>query len=314
MGTYYKIKIYASKNPAFIFKSAFKKLKELEGKFSDYSSNSEVSRISNMAGQGYVRVSPECIDLIKKALKVSEESAGAFDITVRPMMEVWGFKEEKDFPPSGDKIRNTLKLIGYKKIHIDSDQIMLELKGMKLDLGGIAIGYAVDEISRLLRNSGIKNGVIEIGGDIYCLGKGIDSRGWRIGIQDPRHKNEIIAMLKISDKAIVTSGDYEKFFFWRGKRYPHIIDPRNGFPVQNSLISVTIISTCCTQADAWATALFVLGWEKAQKIIESDNDLEAVLIREGNLGLEIWVSSGLKEQIEVYGKHKVIFESSAISG
>lgn len=299
MGTYYRIKVYASANPQEVFQKARVELKRLEEKFSDYDLESEISRINQQAGLSKVKVSQETIDLLREAISISEKTEGAFDPTVRPLMEIWGFKEGKQSPPPSEKISETLQVVGWERLRIGKEGVMLERKGMELDLGGIAKGYAVDKVVELLKEAGIRQALVEIGGELYCLGSGPGSNGWKIGIQDPQSAEGIIAVLQVIDQAVATSGSYENFYIWEGKRYSHIIDPRSGFPVQNSLISVTIISSKCMEADAWATALFVLGWERAQEIVEKEEDLEAILIRERNGKMQAWVSSGLRERVEL---------------
>jgi thiamine biosynthesis lipoprotein len=274
-------------------------MKKVEELMSDYREDSEVAQINKYAGKRFVKVSDETLYVIKQALKVASQSEGAFDPTVRPLLEIWGFKEAKFVPPRDEEIKKALEFVGWKKVEVKEESIKLRYEGMRLDLGGIAKGYAVDKAVDVLRRYGIDNAIVEIGGDLYCLGKGLNSKGWRIGIRHPRKKFGIIAKIYLSDDAVATSGSYENYIRWKGKLYPHIIDPREGIPVQNSLLSVTIIAPTCLEADAWATALFVMGWEKAKKVIEEKGELEGVLIREVNGKLDVWVSSGLKGKVEL---------------
>jgi len=297
MGTSYMVKIPDAGGDVLLDK-AVAELNDVEGKFSSYLPESEISKINRMAGVDYVAVSKEVSGLIKTALEISRQSKGAFDPTVGPLLEAWGFKEHIARFPSDENIREVLGLTGTDKVIVESDRVKLLKKGMELDLGGIAKGYAVDKAVSVLRNSGIDNAIVEVGGDLYCLGSGVDSKGWKIGIRDPRNDNVIIATITITDKGVATSGNYENYFMHEGVRFSHIIDPRTGYPVQGSVASVTVVSSECAISDAWATALSVLGWQKAQEIVESNPDLEAVLLKKTAENIDVWVSSGLKEVFE----------------
>lgn len=299
MGTYYMIKVYSREANRNAVERAIREMKGVEELMSDYRGDSEVAQINRYAGKGFVRVSDETLYVIKQALKVARQSEGAFDPTVRPLLEIWGFKEEKFVPPRDEEIKKALEFVGWEKVEVKDKSVKLRYEGMGLDLGGIAKGYAVDKAVDVLGRYGIDNAIVEVGGDLYCLGKGLNSKGWRIGIRHPRERFGIIAKVYLSDEAVATSGSYENYIPWKGKLYPHIIDPREGIPVQNSLLSVTIIAPTCLVADAWATALFVMGWEKAKTVIEEKGELEGILIREVNGKLDIWVSSGLKGKVEL---------------
>ena len=294
MGTSFMIKIPDAGQDVLLDK-ATAELKNVERKFSNYLPESEISKINRMAGIDYVSVSEEVSGLIKTALKISRQSEGAFDPTVGPLLEAWGFKKHIALFPSDEKIREVLNLTDWDKVVVESGKVKLLKKGMELDLGGIAKGYAVDKAVSMLKSSGIDNAIVEAGGDLYCLGSGVDSKGWKIGIRDPRNDNVIIAAINITDKGVATSGNYENYFMHKGVRFSHIIDPRTGYPVQGSAASVTVVSSECAVSDAWATALSVLGWQKAQGIVEANPDLEAVLLKEDAGEIDVWVSSGLKE-------------------
>ncbi len=298
MGTYFTVKIYSNKKVEF--EPLIKELKNLEEKFSDYIPNSEIARINKMAGEDYIKVSEETILILEKSIQLSELSNSAFDPTVGPLIKLWGFKNDKFNYPSVREISLKLNLIGFQNILIDKDRVFLKNKGMSLDLGAIAKGYTADKIVSVLRKSGLDNAIVEIGGDMFCLGSGKELKGWLIGIRHPQKAGEIIAAINVSDKAVATSGDYENYFFYNGIKYPHIIDPRTGYPVKNGVVSVTVVSDEGLKSDGWATALFVLGWEDAKRIVESKKDLEAVIIREIDNKFQCWASSGIREKIEFY--------------
>ncbi|MDP8233279.1 MAG: FAD:protein FMN transferase [Candidatus Saelkia tenebricola] len=298
MGTSFMIKTLNKDD--VLFDDAIEALRKLEGKISDYLPDSEISRINMMAGIDFVPVSQEVLNLIEVSLAISKQSQGVFDPTLRPLLETWGFKENLREFPSEEEISRVLKLIGWNKVIVEDDKIKLLDVGMKLDLGGIAKGYAVDKVIEVLKGAGVDNAIVEVGGDMYCLGSGLDFKGWRIGIRDPRFNSAIIGKITVSDRGIATSGNYENYFMYEGRKFSHIIDPRRGYPVQNVIASVTIVSSECVTSDAWATALSVVGWEEAQRIVESNLELEAVLIKEFKGSIDVWVSSGLKENIEYY--------------
>ncbi|RKY36621.1 MAG: FAD:protein FMN transferase, partial [Candidatus Omnitrophota bacterium] len=164
-----------------------------------------------------------------------------------------------------------------------------------------AKGYGVDLVAEFLKKSGIENALVEIGGEIYCSGEGPDGKGWRIGIRHPLHRERLVARLEISDVGIATSGNYENYIFWKGKKYGHIIDPRTGYPADNDVLSVTVIAPTCMEADAWATGVFVLGWEEGKVMILRHPKLEGVMIRRTDGGgIEIWTSPGIKDKIILY--------------
>jgi thiamine biosynthesis lipoprotein len=300
MATYAHVTILSNKKPAKkIFEETFKRMQDIENLMSDYRKNSDVTMINENVGEGPIPVSDETLYVVKKAIKVSKETEGAFDITIRPLMELWGFKEKiSNKIPSDFEIKEVLEKIGWQKIKILNNSIELE-EGMKIDLGGIAKGYAVDQAIELLKKNGIKNAIIEIGGDLYCLGEGPQAKGWIIGIQHPKEFNKILGKLKIKNRAVATSGNYENFRIINGEEYSHIIDPRNGKPIRNRLLSVTVIASNCLLADAWATALFVMGEKKGMEMVNKNSSLEAIFVEKGEDGkLKLKISEGAKKIFE----------------
>jgi len=229
-----------------------------------YSDKSELSAINRNAGIREVRVSPETLDIIEKALFVSEKSGGAFDPTIGPEIKLWDFL--KKVKPSDAEIRKNLPLVNYKNIIIDRTKstVFLSRRNMLLDLGGIAKGFAADLAVQSLKQKGISSGLVAVAGDIKAFGLKPDKKPWIVGIKNPRQKSnddEIIARVPLSDKAISTSGDYERYFIMDGKRFHHLLIPKSGYPA-NTCQSVSVIADQGVMTDAFSTAFFVLGPER----------------------------------------------------
>jgi len=255
---------------------AFREIKRIENLLSYYRDNSEVSRLNK---QGRLEVSPETLFVIKKAGEFWQATQGAFDVTVAPLLELWGFSGGNYRVPDDIKIKETLELIGFDKVRISGNIIEFKTEGMKIGLGAIAKGYAVDCAARKLKLAGIKSALINAGGDIYCLG---DKGGlpWRVAINPAPSTGErrlrvrrggIAGYLELKDKAVATSGNYEQYFSVGDTRYCHILDPRTGRPADTDIASVTVIADDCLTADALATSIFVLGKEKGRELAERFN-------------------------------------------
>ncbi|HDL10159.1 MAG TPA: FAD:protein FMN transferase [Candidatus Omnitrophica bacterium] len=301
MHTYYQVKICDKKIPQNLKTGIEKILTAVENQFSSYALGNKIAEINKNAGIRAVKVSPQLCFVIKKAVEIAQQSDSAFDPTIGPLIDLWNFRNCKQFPPSSQDVRKVKQLVNWRELELENCKVFLKKKGMKLQLSGIAKGYGIDLVADFLKKSGIKNAMVEIGGDIYCFGKGPNGKNWRIGIRDPLHKERLIAEISVTDVGIATSGNYENCIWWRGKRYGHLIDPRTGYPVDNKLESVTIIAPTCIQADAWATAVFVLGWEEGRKVIVNRPQLEGVIIRKTNGHIDIWTSPGIRDKIILYG-------------
>jgi thiamine biosynthesis lipoprotein len=240
--------------------------------FNSYRSDSELSQLNNSYNKA-VKVSPELIEVIKLSQKVYKLSGGAFDISCGAVYEFWKDlmkKERVDKFPSKEEIEDLRKSCGMENIEINLEDKTVKIKkeGLKIDLGGIAKGYIVDEAVSRLKEKGIDSALINAGGDIYCLGKN-KGRGWRVGIQDPQEAEGIIETEELVNEAIATSGNYEQFFEYNSQRFSHLIDPRSGYPVRNGILSVSVISKDCATADSFATAFFIMGLERIKEFIAS---------------------------------------------
>jgi len=278
MDTYVKITIEKISNYKIILKEAFKKIENLENKLSIFKPDSEISLLNK---KGRLSISKDIKGVLHKSLKISQLTDGAFDITCKPLIDLYKKAEKRNFPPTLSEIKKTLKFIGWEKIKIERDFITLK-KGMELDLGGIAKGFVADEIVKFLKSKGVRNGLINAGGDAYCFGLNPEGKKWRIGIRNPKEKIKIIKIIEISEKGIVTSGDYERYMKIKGKKYSHIVNPKTGKTVQDFPVSVTIIASDCTTADGLATGCFVLGTKKGLKLLNKIQGIEGLII-DGNM-------------------------------
>lgn len=277
-------------------KKAFDRLRQIDDAMSSYKQSSEVSAVNNFADVRPIQVNADMINVIKRADELNSITEGAFDITVAPLVELWGFGPKGAVlkMPHDKDINQALKLTGMDRLKIDyaKKTVGFACSGMKIDLGGIAVGYAVDCAAEVLRENGIRNAMVNGGGEIFCMGEGPAGRGWKIGIQHPRIKNELIEAVYLKDKAISTSGDYEKFFFWNGKRVSHIIDPRTGRPVTANPASVSIIAPDCVTADALSTAIFVLGPDEGIKVLNKMRSIEGMIVVDTGKEIEVYKTDG----------------------
>ena len=277
-------------------KRVFAEVDRLESKLSRTEPGSSVSEINSNAGITPVSVDEEVFAVIEDALYYAEITGGAFDPTVAPLVDQWGFIDQNYRVPEAEELEAALELVDYSLVEINYDQltVFLPVEGMALELGGIAKGYIVDRVLEMLREEGLENAYVNAG-DIGLLGNRPDGDPWRIGIRNPRDNQDVIAIIPLTDKSVDTSGDYERVFEEKGVRYHHLLDPFSGMPADN-LASVTVIADTTMDADVLSTAAFILGLEKGMALIEDREDLEAVFITPE---LEIHISSGLKDIIEL---------------
>lgn len=270
---------------------AFSAMERVDRLMSNFKEESDVSRINRGAGSKVVAVDSDVVEVIKKSIYYSEISDGAFDITIGGVEELYNFEDEGRLPEKG-KFKNSVSLIGYKNIIINGNRVRLAKKGMKLDLGGIAAGFAVDRGIDAIKKNGAADALINAGGDIRVIGESENGQ-WKIGILHPREENKLINTLTLKDISVTTSGDYRKYFISEGKRYHHILNPSTGLPTEG-VQSVTIIAPLAVDSDALATAVFVMGKKKGMELIERLKDVEGIIIDSD--GLVIY-SSGVKSYI-----------------
>ncbi|MFH1656008.1 MAG: FAD:protein FMN transferase [Candidatus Omnitrophota bacterium] len=262
---------------------AFDEIKRIDGLLSKFNPESEVSRL-NAAGK--LQVGPDLLYVLKKAKEFYLSSNGAFDVTVGPLVDIWKAAIKNNNLPSDEEIQKAKVLVGFDKVFIDkSDSTVTFLKkGLEIDLGAIAKGYAVDRAIKKVLDFGIKTCLIDAGGDMYCLGKNRDEP-WQVGIQHPRNKNDLIDVVRVENKAVATSGDYEQMFILKDEPYSHIINPQTGYPADTGVVSVTVIAPYCLNADALATAIFALGKEKGKVLANYYDDIEAIIYTEEEISV-----------------------------
>jgi len=280
-----------------IIGSVIAEIERLEALLSRSETDSDVVAINRAAGQQAVAVSPETLALIEEALYFAEISGGAFDPTIAPLTDAWGFWDQAHRLPADEELARALELVDYSMVELDPEKktVYLPLEEMALELGGIAKGYIVDRALELLSSKGVTSAFVNAGGDIGLIGLRPDGEPWKIGVGHPREEGAVIVVIPLSGGAVVTSGDYRRFFEEDGVIYHHIIDPATGYPA-GDLISVTITAPTVMEADALSTAVFVLGPEAGMSLVESLPHIEGILI---GPGLEIYLSSGLEGLAEL---------------
>lgn len=292
-----QISASSSAEAELIRDNVFAEMERLEKLFSRSLSGSEVNAVNLRAGQGPVSVDQEVFYVTVQALNYSEISNGAFDPTVAPLIDLWGFLGQDYRLPAPEEIERLLPLIDYRLVEYNDESLELYLpeEAMALELGGIAKGYIIDRALAVIKNAGVENAFVNVGGDIGMIGVKPDGNPWRIGIRNPRNDSNIIAVLPAFNGAVVTSGDYERVFEVDGETYHHILDPKDGMPAR-VLSSVTIAAETAIAADALSTAVFVMGPVEGMILIESLPGVEGILITPD---FEIIVSSGLQERAEL---------------
>lgn len=300
MGTSVTVKVFASTNDRAerLVDRAFDEMARIEALMSAaaaWDSTSRVRVVNAAAGSSWVFVGPELAHVLGGALRLSERSHGEFDVTVAPLSELWGFSSERPRVPSADEIRRALPLVGYEGLHLEGDRARLDRKGMALDLGGIAKGYAVDQAVALLRREGAKAALVEAGGDLAYFGRKPGNVPWRIAVQHPRQPHTYIAV-DSPYEGVATSGDYQRCMVVDGHRYHHILDPHTGYPA-SGVASVTVWTTSAMDADALATAVFVMGPEEGMALVEALQETEALLLLERDGALRWRASSGLRGRV-----------------
>lgn len=279
-GTLVSLKLYEPVADS-VFQTVFDDMRDVENRMTVKGVTSELIAVNKAAGINPVVVSEDTYHVIDTAKKVAEESAGAFDITVYPVVALWGIGTDQARVPSESEIAAELKYVGYNDLILDPDKLSVFLKrpGMGLDLGGIAKGYAADRISEMLKSMGVERGIINLGGNIFAMGSKADGSAWKIGIQNPMSdRGEYIGIADAVNQTVVTSGIYERYFEKDGKRYHHIMDTKTGYPADNELAGVSILAASSIDADALSTTCFVLGTEKALEFVKDMPHVDALFI------------------------------------
>ena len=293
MGTVIQLKVYG-KNADKATEKALQRISDIENKMSVNIETSEITKLNAKAGISQVKLSADTYSVIEKAIHYSKLTEGALDVTIEPIVKLWGIGTDKEKVPSKNEILEKLKLVDYKDILIDKKNSTVQLRkaGQAIDLGAIAKGYTADEIKKVLLDNKINSALINLGGNVFAMGSKLDGADWNIGIQNPLDtRGKYLGTINVTDKSMVTSGNYERFFIVDGKRYHHIFDPKTGYPSQTGVISTTIISNKSIDGDALSTSTYIMGLEKGLKLIESIKDVDAIFITEDK---KVYVTSGLK--------------------
>jgi len=283
------------------FESAYDEIRRVEKLMTDWErpgeAESDIVKINKAAGKKAVKVDPETIEVIEKSLDMSRRSEGAFDITFAAMHGLWKFDEDMDHSiPAAEEIEKRRKLINWRDVVVDAraGTVKLRRPGMRMGLGGIAKGYAVDRCAGVLRAAGFQNFMVQAGGDLYVAGRK-GTTNWMVGVRDPRGgPRDIIARMPIEDHAFSTAGDYERGFVQNGRRYHHIIDPKTGYPATASR-EVTIFAPNAFLADALDDSVFILGPDKGMKLVESYPDCATLIVDAQN---KIWMSKSLEGKLQ----------------
>ena len=302
MGTTYHVTYFDSKNRDF--KSSIDSLLVVVNKsINNYDSTSEVSRF-NRSKAGIAINLPYFFPPVEKAKEIFQASDGAFDPTVMPLVNAWGFGAGKQINPDSAQIDSIKTFVGFEKVQFTKDSIWKSEPRVQLDFGGIGQGFGADVITGFLRAKGIANMLVELGGEGMAVGKNIKTgKSWEIGILDPNstYENQFFkAYISLRDKSFTTSGNYFNYREIDGKKYSHTIDPDTGFPAQHAILSASIFATDCTTADAWGTAMMVMGHEKAIELVKKHPELDVLLMYSNAEGkVETFMTPGIQSFVKL---------------
>ncbi len=331
MGTVFETTIYAPDKyiAEKTFNEVFQEINRLDFLMSNYKKESVLSELNRNASSEPTVCNKELANVIEQSLQYSEITDGAFDITIGPLMKKWGFFKQEGRIPGKEELVSVLETVSYKNITVEEQAkkslaknpitvktVFFKNPDTRIDLGGIGKGYAVDRAVGILKLNGITSALLNFAGNIYTFGTPPGKESWVIGLQHPRDSEKLLGSFEIKDKAVSTSGDYEKFFTIDGKRYSHIIDPRTGNPVEG-IVSVTIVTGNATRADALSTGVFVMGLEKGMDLIEQLQDVEGIIVYEdADSKLSTRISSGMQDLLNnsTAGSQKETGTDMIISG
>lgn len=300
LGTYVQVRIYDD-GKEDVLEKAFDRVKELGDKITVNEKGSEIDEVNAQAGIKPVKVSDDIYPLLKRAYEYSEDSSGGFDMAIGPITQLWHIGFDDARKPSQEEIDQTLKLVDYHKVILnDEDQsVYLEEKGMELDLGAIAKGYITDEVVKVLKDNGVTTAIVDLGGNVYVLGhspRGKDM-DWTVGIQDPnKARNTVIGTVKKSNRTLVTSGIYERYLEVDGKTYHHLFDPETGYPFDNDIAGVTVVTNKSIDGDGLSTAVFAMGVKKGLEYAEGLKDVDVIFVTKED---EVFVSKDIADIFEL---------------
>lgn len=294
MGTVVTVTLYDS-NDEGILDKVFTKVKELESTLSINENGTLVDKINESAGIEPVKVDYDTYTVIKKGLEYAKLSNGLFDISVGPIVKLWNIGLPEAKVPTQEEIDSRIPLVGYSNVELNDEEntVFLKRQGMMIDLGGVAKGYTADVISDILTEEGVKSAIIDLGGNIFAHGLKVDGSTWRIGIQNPfSDRGDIIGTITVKNKSIVTSGIYERYIEKDGIKYHHILSPKTGYPYENELAGITIISDKSSDGDALSTSVFAMGVEEGMKFVNTQEGIDAIFVTKDN---KIYITDGIRD-------------------
>lgn len=297
-GTTYHITYQSDKD---LHREILQRLQLVDQTFSTFNDESIISKINRNEP---VKLNQMFIEVFDLAKTVSKDTHGAFDITVAPLVNVWGFGFKSGTPPTKAVIDSLRHLTGYEKVKLIGSKVRKQDPRIMLDCSAIAKGYGSDVVAQYLRSRDVENFMIEIGGEIVVQGNSDKRLPWKIGVTKPTDdstqvNNELQTVLNVTNTAMATSGNYRRFYYKNGKKYAHTIDPKTGYPVQHNILSATVLANTCAKADAYATSFMVLGLEKTQQVLQHHPDLMVYLIYADGQGKnKVWYSPSLKKAIQ----------------
>lgn len=294
MGTYVKITLYDHQEEQ-TFTEVFDRVKQIEERLSINEEGTEIDKVNEAAGVNAVEVSEDAFINIKEGLEYSRLTQGSFDITIGPLVKLWSIGLPEAKVPTQAEIEQVLPLTNYQDVVLDEEAstVYLKNKGMMIDLGSIAKGYTADVIAEILKEKGVQSALIDLGGNVFALGSHPEERPWNIGIQNPySNRGEIIGYLPIENRSVVTSGVYERYIEQDDKKYHHILNPLTGYPYDNEILGVTIISDKSIDGDALSTSVFSKGLQGGMEFIETQSNIEAIFITKEN---KVYLTSGIKD-------------------
>lgn len=292
MDTYMSISVYG-KNAKDAADACISEIQRLDQLLDKNDSESDIYRLNHAQGAA-ISLNSETWELLSLAYTYAQQTGGTFDPTINAISELWGIGSDQERVPSAEELSNALKQVGYRKLLLSDGKAQLT-DGATIDLGGIAKGYAADRAITILKQYGIERAVLSLGGNVYVLGNAQNGQPWKVGIQDPDHSQEIVATLSLSNCSAVTSGDYERYFEQNGVRYHHLLDPQTGYPSDQGIRSVTVLCESSTQADAYSTALFVMGSEKGLSFCQEQGIDAVFVLADGS----IRYTEGLKDSLSI---------------
>lgn len=298
LGTIIRLTVYGD-NAQNAIDLAVSRLYEIDDRMSVFKADSEISNININAGKSPIKVNDDTFFVIKQGLYYSNLTSGAFNLCISPLVNLWGIGTSHARIPNEHEVEKALKISDYKSIVLNDKDYTVSLchPGQAIDLGSIAKGYAADEIKSIFTKNNIKHAIIDLGGNVYAFGTKPDLSHWNIGIQDPfGDQQQYIGTLKVSNKSIVTSGGYERYFEIDGQRFQHIIDPKTGYPCKNDISSVTIISDNSIDGDALSTCCYTMGLEKGLNLIESINGVDGIFITNNK---EVYMTSEITQNFKL---------------